>query len=188
MQSHSPSHLTPESPRDIFAAALRRTVTTSVAVLGGASVVLAWVAPAQVTATIWIGVASMVISAAALTPGMMIRTPGISVAGGKRTQVTAQLFLIGVTVAMGVRFAGTVALFVMCRYQFGLNQQNIALHVCGWYVLLTSLEIFFLARGASAIHSMVQTGTHEKIGIERNEAASERTPVSQITLTDSTIG
>jgi hypothetical protein len=120
-----------------------------------------------------IAVASVVISIAALLPGMFLRLPANVNNSISICRANAELFLVGLSVAMGVRFAGTVALFVACRYQFGLTETAIALHVCGWYAALTSLEIFFLAHGALAIDSVVQTGKTDSSAKSLSEKGSD---------------
>lgn len=174
---------------EIFAGAMARTALVSIAILGVVCVIVACIAPSQLIATVSISLASMFISAAALAPGMMFRVPGTVGKPNSTEKLNSQLLLLGVTIAMGVRFAGTVALFVVCRYQFGLTEGAVALHVCGWYAMLTSLEIFFLALGASAIDSVVQTvGANDAGGSKPVAIAADSFRFSQTPLTDSTIG
>lgn len=174
---------------EIFAGALARTLIATTAILGVICVLVACFAPSHLTATISVALASMLVSAASLTPGMMFRVPVTGVKPNSAGKVNSQLLLLGAAVAMGVRFAGTVALFVVCRYQFGLTEGAVAFHVCGWYAMLTSLEIFFLAHGASAIDSVVQTGGADTAGGSKPVAvAADSFRLSQTPLTDSTIG
>lgn len=174
---------------EIFAGALARTLAVSAAVVGFACVFVAWIVPSHLTATLSIALASIVISAASLTPGMMCRVPSDGNRSRSSVKLNSQLFLLGTAVAMGVRFTGTVALFVVCRYQFGLTEGAIAFHICVWYATLTSLEIFFLAHGASAIDSVVQTDAPNALGVSKPvTVAADSFRFSQTPLTDSTIG
>lgn len=174
---------------DIFAAAMARTVGVAMSVLVVVALLATWLAVGHLAATVTIALASIFISVASLMPGVMSRVPrGVGELNAS-AKLNSQLFLLGVTVAMGVRFAGTVALFVACRYQFGLTEGAVAFHVCGWYAALTSLEIFFLAHGASAIDSVVQTGGVEvSDGPKPVSVAADSFCCSQPPLTDSTIG
>ena len=52
---------------------------------------------------------------------------------------------------MAIRSLGTVALFVACRYHFGEESQTVVFLVIGWYVYLTSVEVYSLARGISSL-------------------------------------
>jgi hypothetical protein len=52
---------------------------------------------------------------------------------------------------MGIRALGTVALFLLCRYQMGLSLHTLAMFVCGWYALLTSIEVALLAHNAKSL-------------------------------------
>ncbi len=45
-----------------------------------------------------------------------------------------------------IRLLGTVALFLTCRYQMATPAGVIAAMTIGWYVLLTSIEVFVVAR------------------------------------------
>ena len=81
-----------------------------------------------------------------MIPGWVIgRTAGIQRAG------ESSVALIGVVAAMAIRFSGTVALFVVCRYHFGEESQSVAFLVILWYLSLTSIEVFSLARGIMSL-------------------------------------
>lgn len=99
-----------------------------------------WIGGALVIAT-----ASALISILALLPGILLRDQPKTASG--RTY----LFMIGCVAAMAIRVVGTVALLVACRYQLSLPIQTTAMFVCGWYVLLTSIEVSSLARSTQTL-------------------------------------
>ncbi|MGI9474946.1 MAG: hypothetical protein ACR2NZ_25670, partial [Rubripirellula sp.] len=92
-------------------------------------------------------------------PGMSIGDPTASQAAdasranGSQNSTRTMQFIVACVAAMAIRVAGTVALLVACRYQMGLPLQTMAFLVCGWYVVLTSVEITWLAKGASSLDS-----------------------------------
>lgn len=51
-----------------------------------------------------------------------------------------------VALGMSIRVLGTVALFLTCRYHMATSTEMIAGLTIGWYVYLTSVEVFVLAR------------------------------------------
>jgi hypothetical protein len=96
---------------------------------------------------ILISIASGLVSFAALLPGWVI---GKSVANDK--SVLTGTATIGVSAALAIRFTGTVALFVACRYHFGVHGlASVAFLVIAWYVLLTMVEVQQLAKGLTAL-------------------------------------
>ncbi|TWU55275.1 hypothetical protein [Rubripirellula reticaptiva] len=140
----------------IFANALWCVLAIWLVASSLACVIQAWLAPQLTTLMTTVSLGSGMVGVFAMLPGIFLQQPESSIQNlspGRRVAMTAQFFLIGSVAAMAIRFAGTVALFVACRYQFGLSEKTIAIFVCLWYVLLTSLEIFFLARGAASIDS-----------------------------------
>lgn len=101
----------------------------------------------QWTMVILISIASGLVSLAALVPGWLI---GKSVANDK--SVLTGVATVGVSAALAIRFTGTVALFVACRYHFGVEATGwIAFLVIGWYVLLTIVEVQQLAKGLTSL-------------------------------------
>ena len=56
------------------------------------------------------------------------------------------------TVGIALRLFGTVALFLMCRYQLGQQSGAIAALVGVWYVLLTSVEVVSIAKMNTEMH------------------------------------
>lgn len=105
-----------------------------------------------------ISLASAGLSVAAMVPGIVV---GRAVTMGQLPEEVAknerrrraelsqrsQICLIGIGAAMTIRVVGTVALFGVCRYHFGEPPYEAAAFVIGWYVFLTSMEVFFLSRG-----------------------------------------
>lgn len=60
------------------------------------------------------------------------------------------------------RLAGTVALFLLCRYHFAASAESIASLTIGWYLFLTSVEVVTLSRElpkADRIHSLISLST-----------------------------
>ncbi len=117
-----------------------------------------------------ISLGSGLVSILALIPGCRLHHSAILAEGVGRSKSLAMrshLVVVGAAAAMAIRFVGTIALFVVCRYLFGLPSEALAVHVGLWYGLLTTVEIFWLARYASAIDSL---------------------GISQTPLTDSSVG
>jgi hypothetical protein len=90
--------------------------------------------------SIFIWLASGLIGALALAPGCLWPKPS------EADRHPSEL-LVGVIASMGIRFVGTVALFGLCRYHDGLSAEATATFVCGWYALLTGVEVAALAKG-----------------------------------------
>ncbi|QDT03811.1 hypothetical protein K227x_21960 [Rubripirellula lacrimiformis] len=193
---------------DLFVTTLRGVVVAWCAVMGMTTVGLAAFAPESVSVGIAIAIGSGLISVLALIPGCFLQQPNTqqpntqqpntqqpntqqrgngSLESGRRTGLTANLFLVGASAAMAIRFAGTVALFVACRYQFGVTTETVAILVCSWYMLLTSVEIFFLARNASTIDSIIDQSSRQRSGLE-SVSDEPNLGLSQTPLTDSTLG
>ena len=59
---------------------------------------------------------------------------------------TATACIVNLMAGMPIRLVGTVALFLTCRYHMASSSEMIAGMTIGWYVLLTSIEVFVLAR------------------------------------------
>ncbi|TWU47383.1 hypothetical protein Poly51_51830 [Rubripirellula tenax] len=143
----------------IFADALRGSMLVWVAMTCVICVLEAFYAPGWIEPTLTVSLASGIITIASLLPGLMLKSPAATRTSHAaevspdlaQTQQTTHLFIIGAAAAMAIRFAGTVALFVACRYQSSLPATTAAIFVCGWYILLTATEIALLARGASGI-------------------------------------
>lgn len=144
----------------IFVAALRRLVVGWSLLLALSLLVTALVDPALLVTAASIGVASGAISVLALAPGIWLGGRGGLVAARPDSLIAA------IVAAMAIRITGTVALLVLCRYQMGLPLTTIAAMVCGWYLLLTSLEVALLARGILwlAAGKTCTTGTESKLG------------------------
>ncbi len=89
-----------------------------------------------------IAVASAAIACLAMLPGL-IRWPQ-----RLESDPTAmwQRLAVCLFAGMAIRLAGTVALFLSCRYHMATSAEMIAGMTIGWYVLLTSIEVFVLAR------------------------------------------
>ena len=137
-------------PRRRFFVVLRRILlgwgSGFVAVLA----LVAWLSPDLLMSTVLISLASGLIAVAALCPIMgandrrgesTLQTDRDTVQPGPSVELVAA-FMIGIV----VRLVGTVALFLLCRYQMVQHPEVIALLVGGWYVFLTSLEVVSLAR------------------------------------------
>ena len=120
---------------------------------------MSWLSPGLVWPNLTIAGISGLISVFALIPGMSLgEQPSRQVSssnGSPRGPASTRtmLFIVASVAAMAIRFLGTVALLVACRYHLGLPLQTLAFLVCGWYVVLTSVEITWLAKGASMLDS-----------------------------------
>ncbi len=135
----------------------------------------AWWSPKWAILMLVIALGSGLIAVMSMLPGIFLRVPkteSLPHEPFQKTAMTAHLFLLGSVAAMAIRFVGTVALFAACRYQFELPAKTIAVFVCSWYVLLTSIEILCLAREAASIDS----------------ASDSRLDYSHSPSTDSTFG
>jgi hypothetical protein len=78
--------------------------------------------------------------------------------------------MVGAVAAMIIRVIGTVALLVVCRYEMVLPLETIVLFVCGWYLVLTGLEVHWLSGQAKNL----------------NADTSASSPVAQDALADGT--
>ena len=158
VQSHGPKLVTaadaaaqpPTAPRRRFVVALRR-ILVGWGCGFAVAVTLAWfLSPGLVTAVVSISVASGMIAVAALAPitwlddrrDVSIQPAGQTADPSRPTGDLLSAFMLGII----VRLVGTVALFLLCRYQMGQQPEVIAVLVGGWYVFLTSLEVISLAR------------------------------------------
>jgi hypothetical protein len=101
----------------------------------------------------WVSLASGLITLASLVPGLVI---GRGVPADKVALTGTAV--VATSSALGIRFAGTVALFVACRYHFGEESSSIAFSVIGWYVFLTSIEVHGLARGLTSLDQIQDFG------------------------------
>lgn len=93
-----------------------------------------------------IAVGSGVIACVALIPGMLIR---MIVRNGEAKCQSAELWgrlAAALLAGMVIRSVGTVALFLTYRYQLASSTEMIAGMTLSWYVYLTSIEVFVLAR------------------------------------------
>jgi hypothetical protein len=130
---------------------LRRLLFLWAALFVPVSLTVYWLAPELLFQSIVIAVASGSIAALAMLPSMQL---------GDSDQDPATLpgkHITTILVAMAIRVAGTVALFLFCRYQMGVPPQAIALMVCGWYVLLTSFEVSLLAHSAKLLTTSTES-------------------------------
>lgn len=145
--------------RGLFASVLRRVLLTWIMLAAVITLAIGWLAPELTWPSLTIAGMSGLISIIALVPGISLGDRSAARAGSADAAKMAPnstrtlLFIVGSVAAMAIRVAGTVALLVACRYQMGLPLQTMAFLVCGWYVVLTSVEITWLAKGASSIDS-----------------------------------
>ena len=112
-----------------------------------------WIAWDQ---AVWVSLASGLITLASLVPGLLIGR-GVS---AERIALSS-VAIVSASSAMGIRFAGTVALFVACRYHFGEESSPIVFLVIGWYVFLTSIEVHGLARGCTSLDQIQDFGRRD---------------------------
>lgn len=93
--------------------------------------------------SMFIWLASGLVAALALLPGCLWPKR-------QQTERHGGDLLFGVIASIGIRFAGTVALFGLCRYHDDRSAEATAAFVCGWYLLLTCVEVAALAKQLSA--------------------------------------
>jgi hypothetical protein len=92
-----------------------------------------------------LAVASLLIAYGSLLPlklGRDERDHGVRVDESELASRRTSSLVAGVL----IRLLGTVALFLTCRYHMATSVGIIAAMTIGWYVLLTSIEVFVLAR------------------------------------------
>ncbi len=85
-----------------------------------------------------IAVVSIAIACASLVPALCSQ--------GKSSSGQGSELVMGMFAGIPIRFVGTVALFVTCRYHMASTMEMIAGMTIGWYVLLTLIEVITLAR------------------------------------------
>ena len=157
MKDHSPEPMpiaaavpSETEPRRRFFVVLRRILLGWGFGFAAVLALVVWLSPGLLVSTVLISVASGLIAVAALCPVMVSNDRrGESTLPSHRdtdqpgpSGELVAAFMIGIV----VRLVGTVALFLLCRYQMGQHPEAIALLVGGWYVFLTSLEVVSLAR------------------------------------------
>jgi hypothetical protein len=139
--------VTPLEPNQIFRLTAKKMAATLMLASGPAIALASWL-----TGTTWqlqstIAAASIVISIAALCPGMLLPSVGD---GGLMKRSVA--FTFGCTAAMVIRGAGTVALIPAAGYHLGrIDGTNSLFNIVGltvamWYVMASTLEVCLLAR------------------------------------------
>ncbi len=130
----------------------------------------------QSVIVVWFfGFLTAVATSAALVPRVIMATAVISLASGivavlapcvglvlarkiivdPADRFSAYLLVAGI--AMAVRLLGTVALFLLCRYQMVHSVESVAAMVLGWYVLLTTVEIVGIANAPALIQPVAVT-------------------------------
>jgi hypothetical protein len=129
----------------IFVASIRRIVIGWSLLFVLISAATYWLAPETLVVSMLIGLASGIVSVIALMPGANLTNSESKSAGD------ATAFVTTIQAAMAIRVTGTVALFLLGRYQLGHPPQTIAIFVCGWYVLLTSFEVVLLAQSSKSL-------------------------------------
>ncbi len=97
---------------------------------------------APMTDLLVIAVASGAIACFAMLPGLLPWPQRLESDSAALWQRLVACLFAGIV----IRLAGTVALFLTCRYHMATSTEMIAGMTIGWYVPLTSLEVFALAR------------------------------------------
>jgi hypothetical protein len=121
--------------------------------------------------TILVTLLSGLVAAISLTPGLVSEwTLKLNSQRSKQAVQSAsaakanQNYLGPVFGGIILRLVATVALFVMCRYQFAESANWIAALTIGWYVVLTVVEVTLLAKklpkldAASTVTPLVASG------------------------------
>ncbi|QDT13241.1 hypothetical protein [Planctomycetes bacterium K23_9] len=97
--------------------------------------------------TVLVTVLSGIVAAVSLMPGLVSEwTPQLASNRTVSASTKKQNYLGPVFGGIILRMVATVALFVMCRYQFAESVNWIAALTIGWYVVLTCVEVTWLAR------------------------------------------
>ena len=95
-----------------------------------------------------IAFASGVIASLSMLPGLL----GGPTFGRSESETESETlgqwsrFSAAAMVGLIIRVTGTLALFLTCRYHMASTSEMIAAMTIGWYLLLTSIEVFVLVR------------------------------------------
>jgi hypothetical protein len=117
--------------------------------------------------TMLVTLLSGLVAAVSLTPGLVSEWSfRLSTHPGQASRAAKanQNYLGPVFGGIILRLVATVALFVMCRYQFAESVNWIAGLTIGWYVVLTAVEVTVLAKNlpkldaASTVAPLVASG------------------------------
>ena len=153
--------------------------------------------PDAVTAAFIIAIASLLIAIVALSPLAWIaksrkHLSRSDVTQSNSTQSNAsfdQSLIAPFMFGIALRLFGTVALFLLCRYQLGQPPETIAALVAGWYVWLTAVEVFSLAQINSEMRQTVANSSGSKCTIDSscsgevaaavNQDSSTHTPLTE---------
>jgi hypothetical protein len=144
--------------RSIYRSALRLVFGVWLVTGLGLHVVLAGLRSGLLGWSMYIWLASGLVAALALAPGC--RWPKRSQAGPDPGDL-----LLAVIASIGIRFGGTVALFGLCRYHDGLSAEATAAFVCGWYLLLTCVEVAAVAKQMSALPLLASTPAAAELSV-----------------------
>ncbi len=88
--------------------------------------------------SIVIAIASLVIASVSMLPGFL------GGAQGEGIGAQGEGMIVRLMAGILIRLAGTVALFLTCRYHMASPMEMIAAMTISWYVLLTSIEVTVL--------------------------------------------
>ncbi len=100
----------------------------------------------QVESIVMIAVLSGLISVVALLPGSIM----VGVSNHPSPNIRFGSFAAAMGFGMIFRFAGTLALFLFCRYHLAQTQQWTAIATILWYVFLTSVEIIAVVHSTAS--------------------------------------
>ncbi len=102
----------------------------------------AWYAPQHFAAVGMVTAFSGLVAVVALLPGLLVAGWSTASPRGRAENDYSTPLMASVI----LRLVGTVALFLLCRYQMAAADELIAAVVVGWYVFLTIVEVTALAR------------------------------------------
>ena len=135
-----------------FAWATGWAVVISLAALGITAAASVWMKPWLPAAleiglanAVLIGIGSGTIAVLSLTPGLVIEFAHQD----PRSDAASRDYMAAVLAGILIRLLGTVALFLLCRYQMAPSADTIAGWVLSWYVLLTATEVVVLSKRLS---------------------------------------
>ncbi|MEM6473870.1 MAG: hypothetical protein AAF802_30220, partial [Planctomycetota bacterium] len=95
-------------------------------------------------ASLWLAFGSGLVATLSMLPGTLLLglVEPLNGRGGK----VAQRIASGMSLAMIFRLFGTVALFALSSYHIPEKRHEAAGLILGWYLYLTAIEVFVIAR------------------------------------------
>ena len=124
-----------------FRAAQRRALLVSVVLMAVACGLTAWLWIDKLVLVAAVGFCSGLLGLVSLEPGCHFKHSQ----SAEASVGFPEAFFAAISAGLLIRLAGTVALFLWCRYHMPSSLEFCAAMVLGWYVLLTPVEILTVA-------------------------------------------